>query len=771
VSQIVRGLVWRGASALTQLVLTAVVVAGCMVSVRYSELTDTPVGSIGVLLVLGAVVTSVQAATTARERRSEIALAQIRGRHGVGLFASFLVEPMVLITLGAVVGVGVGKGVLALAVRLWLDPESGSAESISRGAWIAAGAAVGCVLASVIAGSWRVVREPLIEQLDESHRPSPPATVVLLGQAGVVVAAVVAVYESTQHAGTRDGWAAIADPSLLTPVLLGLAAGQAAVWVVRALGSALARPGRRGSGLAPFLAVRRLARRSDTAFGARVVIAAGVVAAVTVSASTVAYAWQDESTRMAMGGPLRYTVDAGAALGAYEATHDVDPDGRWLMAMVAAPDKSESYRRAFADMARWQNVVGDFYSGTGAASVADQADRLATGATVAPVAGDTITVAFDASTLATNRQVEVSVYYVTPRGGVGTAILGPSTDAVADADAGTVEVSGKVRPACAEGCVVTQLVVDGFRIRPFQDLVISSLRLGDQSLLDDTWRGENRYGRAEQAADGLHVRLTVWGDSVNLMPASGLQPLAALWTQGLAATRDGHHPIGYAVDGREHVVDPVGTTAMLPFVGRQGMLMDLPRALAASTPVIPTATTYIVARADTPQPVLDQLAATGLVGDPTEFAGALDAALQRPSAQGVRLYSLMSIFAALIALVGMASSAAAQRRDRRREAASLRVSGVPSRTLTAAIRTEAVWLAVTVFALVGVAGWVASRVAIENLDLVPVSPYSPLLTSTPSQRSVVGAAVAAAMVVGLGTFVAYRSLARTSPPRILRGDG
>jgi putative ABC transport system ATP-binding protein len=768
VGHVVRGLLWRGASALTLVCLTAAVVAGCLASVRYSELTDTPVGSIGVLLVLGAVVTSVQASATARGRRNEIALAQIRGRHGVGLLASFLVEPVVLVVVGSALGVAVGKAALALAVRAWLDQPSGHVDdSISHGAWIAAGAAVGCVVASVIAGSWRVVREPLIEQLDESHRPEPPAAVVLLGQTGVVVAAAVAGYESTQHAGVRDGWGAVFDPSLLTPVLLGLAAGQAAIWTARGVGAAMTRSGRHAFGVARFLAIRRLARRSDTAFGARVVIAAGVVAAVTLSAGTAARAWQDESTRIAMGGPLRYTVDDGAALAAYQATHDLDPDGRWLMTMVSAPDKSEAYRRAFADMSRWRSVVGDFYAGTGAASIADHAGELETGAPVRPAVGDSISVAFDASTLAANLQVAVSVYYVTPRGGVGTAILRAPKSAAGGT--GTVEVTGRVRTACQAGCVVTQVVIDGYRIRPYHDLVISDLRFGDVSLLDDAWRGDNRYGRVRQDADGLHVRLSVWGDSLELRPAAGLQPLAALWTPGLVTMREGRRAIGYAVDGREHVVEPVGTVAMLPFVGRQGMLMDLSRALAVSTPVIPTATTYIVARADTPPSVLDRLTATGLVGEPTDVGSALAAASERPDAQGVRLYSLMSGFAALIALLGMASSAAAQRRDRRHEAASLRVSGVPSRTLTAAIRTEAVWLALMVFALVAAVGWAASRVAIENLELVPISPYSPLLTSTPSLRSVAIAAAGAGVVVGLGTFLAYRSIARTSPPRILRG--
>ena len=384
---------------------------------------------------------------------------------------------------------------------------------------VAAGAAVACVVASVVAGSWRIVREPLIEQIDASHRPTPAAAVVLLGQTGVIVAAAIAVYQSTQHAGARDGWAAIADPSLLTPVLLGLAAGQAAVWLVRGFGAAMTRPGRRDGGIAPFLAVSRLARRSDTAFGARVVIAAGVVAAVTASAGAVATAWQDESTRIAMGGPIRYTVDPGAALAAYETTHQVDPDGRWLMAMVSAPDESETYRRVFADMDRWDNVVGDFFAGTGAGSMGRGRATLETGATVASMDGDAVTATFNTASLATNRHVEVSVYYATPRGGVATVILRPPDN---PPSTGRVEVTAKVRPACADGCVVNQIVIDGFHIRPFHVLVISSLRFGDHSLLDQgTWQVETPVRHAQQTAHGLRVSLTYYGDSVTVSATRG----------------------------------------------------------------------------------------------------------------------------------------------------------------------------------------------------------------------------------------------------------
>src|SRR6476469_7385895 len=100
-----------------------------------------------------------------------------------------------------------------------------------------------------------------------------------------------------------------------------------------------------------------MARRSDTVFGTRLVIAAAVVTAVTASATTAVQAWQDEATRLSLGGPRQFSVDDGA-LAAYNASRAADPDGRWLMAMVGVPDGSEPYRRVFADTSRWDAVVG-----------------------------------------------------------------------------------------------------------------------------------------------------------------------------------------------------------------------------------------------------------------------------------------------------------------------------------------------------------------------------------------------------------------------------
>ena len=773
-SQLVRGIVWRRRQTLTLFLLGTVVVAGCLVVERFSELTDTPVGSVGILLLLGLVALSVQAAGSARTRRPEIALAQIRGRHGSRLLTYLLAEPLTILAVAAGAGVLIGRTVTSIAADRWLPADVPDPGRIGGLGWLTVAVAVAASGCAVAAGSWRTVREPLIQQLDTSYRPRPGTTLVLFGQTMVIVAAAVAAYQATQQAGTREGWAGLANPALLSPVLLGLAAGEVAGMTIRA-GAAVSsrRAGGGAQRLSGFLARRRMARRSNSVFGTRLVIAAAVVTAVTSSTSTAVTGWLDESTRLAAGGPLQYTVSSGP-LAAYAATHRIDPRGQWLMSMVGVPDKSERYRRIFADTARWDAVVGDFLSGTGAASVSSQLSRLDLGQPVKPVTGGKVTMTFTNASLSNVRKPVVTVFYATPQGAVDQAFVRPTGRPDLD-PSGATRVSGNLS-GCDLGCTVTQLVVEGSLLRvghpPF--LVITDVNFGGQELLQQTkWEAPtgsfNPRGTVQQGS-ALRVRVTQFGDSTALKAAEATQPLAVLTTPGLAVSHDKGIPIGYSSDGSEHEVVLAGQVDALPFVGRQGMLLDLPRAMAGGTTVIPTATTFVVARADTPRSVLRELESSGVVSTPRTFATTLEGAQRRADVQGVRLYTLLSLFAVAIAVVGLVAAVAGQRDERRREAAGLRVSGVAARHIVAAYRVEAGWLAISTVIVVAAAGWLATRVAVPGLALVPQTTYSPALHGEPRLLSLLAVAAAAGLLLGVVTYLVNRGVARRSPPSLLRDE-
>lgn len=767
-SRLFRGIAWRKGQATSLFVLGTFVTAGCLVAARFSELTDTSVGSVGVLVVLGVVALSAQAAESARARRHEIALAQIRGRRGLRLFGFFLAEPVMIVAFATVSGVLLGRLVTGIAADRWLEVSTGAAQQVSELGWLAVGVAVLASLGAVLTGSWRTVRQPLVEQLDTGHRPRQAATMVIFGQTVVGVAAAVSAFQASQHAGTREGLASVVNPALLSPILLGLAAGQLAAWGLRGAAVVSSRRTASARQLGRFLAVRRLARRSDTIVGTRLVIAAAVVTAVTASATSAVGAWQDESTRLSLGGPRQLAV-AGGALAAYQASRAADPAGHWLMAIVSAPDQSEPYRRVFVDSARWRAVVGDFLHDTGADEVSQRLKGLTVGSPVHLATGNTISAAFSNASVQATRGAGLTVQYVGTDGSVRSVSLTPGRPKVS---IGSTTITRKLR-GCARGCAVMQLTVDGYETpggRPF--VVIRGLDLGGQSVLDSTkWVVRSGPGGEEpRAGSGLRVRLNRAGVPTELRPVEATQRLAALTTRGLELHGSSASPITYAVDGSQHPVDVVGHLEALPLLGRSGALLDLPRALAGGGPTIAEADAVIVARADTPQAVLEDLDASGLVQGERDFASTLDQAQRRPDVQGVRLYTLMSLFGALIAIAGLGASVNAQRSERRREAASLRVTGVRVRHINAAYRREALWLSAGAFVSVTITGWLAARLTLGGLALVPETPYSPALQHTPPWVTVVLVAVGAALAVGVVTLSGNRRVAHTSPPSMLRDD-
>ena len=68
-------------------------VAGCVAAVGYSRTTEVSPGSAGALLLLGVVALATQGVASVHARRYEIALSQLRGRHGLRLLRAAVAEP------------------------------------------------------------------------------------------------------------------------------------------------------------------------------------------------------------------------------------------------------------------------------------------------------------------------------------------------------------------------------------------------------------------------------------------------------------------------------------------------------------------------------------------------------------------------------------------------------------------------------------------------------------------------------------------------------
>ncbi|HET8959137.1 ABC transporter permease, partial [Nocardioides sp.] len=350
-----RGVWARRGTLLPLLLLTAVVVAGVVAVVALAAGSRTSAAVAVPLLALGLVAVPTSGRELAATRRREIAVARLRGVTSGQLAATLAVEPLLVLLVGSAAGTVVGALVAAAADRLWVGAES----SLGLNVLPAVAMIVVVGLTAVLVGMAGALREPLADQVSVAERPRAASTAALFGSVLVLVAAVVATYRSSVVDAADPGWVVLAGPALV-----GLALGQITVWVVRLLAAAGVR-WTSSSSLPGFLATRRLARMAEAASPIRLVVAATVVAAVSLTGAQQVGQWSEATARMRVGAPYRIALEDTDATDALRLTRDLDPDGAWLMAATVVPDEgSVPARRAFLDVSRYDAVIGDFYSGT-----------------------------------------------------------------------------------------------------------------------------------------------------------------------------------------------------------------------------------------------------------------------------------------------------------------------------------------------------------------------------------------------------------------------
>jgi putative ABC transport system permease protein len=769
------------------------VVAGCVVAVGYSRVTSGTVGAAGPLLLLGVVALAGVGAASARARRFEIALAQLRGRYGVRLLRAAVTEPVLILVVATLAGTAVGWLVTRTAVHAWAD-ETATFEMTST-EWSTVAAVLVVSILVVIAVSWRTTYQPLPDKLSGVARPVPASAVGTFLSLLVLLGAAVSVYQARSHGVRHADWV-----SFLSPALLGLAAGQIGVWLLALLARAATGVTSLNRSIGWFVTLRRLTRVADTANVVRIVVAAVAVAGVAGSAWVGADSWRDSTARMRAGGAITYVVPNGG-LQAYAASHQADPHGRWLMAMSAAPALSSgSYRDVFVDTPRWGRVVGSFFAGTPLASVSAQvahvpAERAAT------ARGNAISVTFTAASVQQNvpsaravRRIQrhqqsvgypfvplaFRISYVDSSGDLQTQFVPRHADIrpspVRPGVVGysvPIHVAGRSGPPCALACTVSTVEVQG-RTSPGA-VRVTGMSFGDLQLLpllgDGVLHGSYSAGRAQRTPGGLDLTLRDPYSTHRLPWRSHEGPSSALVTPDVKLERSGGKPIVYGLDGEPRAVDVSGEVPALPLLGRNGVLLDLGGALQRAGSQIPGSRALVAARADTPEAVLATLKATGAVSRQHLVGETLATIRRSGTAQGTLLYTLIAAFGLLIAALSVVAAVAEQRTERRREAAALRVVGVTSDTVTAGYRGEAGVLGVAVLVVGGIAVWVGCRALLGVLPLVDPGQFGLPFEVAPRLGLIAVVAGAAALLVALGVFVGFRLVGRSSPPSLLREEG
>lgn len=163
-------------------------------------------------------------------------------------------------------------------------------------------------------------------------------------------------------------------------------------------------------------------------------------------------------------------------------------------------------------------------------------------------------------------------------------------------------------------------------------------------------------------------------------------------------------------------VRSVETAESTPYLGPAAMLVDY--TMYNRTQAIFDAETdvHILARADTPPAILDGLANRG-ISEPRTLQDVRHTLDQDAYALALNLYLVVTVLVVLLGLSGLALNMAIQIPGRRRDAASLRVVGLPRRLVVTAVAVEFTVLLATA-ALAGVfAGVLSQYVVVRTITL------------------------------------------------------
>jgi hypothetical protein len=761
--------------------MTVVVVTGAVTVLQFARAADLSPWLTAPLLLLGAVAVPSIGAELAVARREEIGLARLRGIHGLRLWRFLLLEPLLAILLGALVGLALGAVGTVLTTRTWLDE---AADPWSRTALLASAAIAGAGLLIVGLSAAAALREPLAVQVSTRRRPRRATTLAVFLSLLVFVGAGVAAYRSRSATG---------DPDLVVlvgPALVGLALGQLAIWVVRIAARGLT-PATEKRGLGAFLAARRLARADDLVTPIRLVVAAAVVGSLALSGAVSVSGWTDDQARVEVPGARVISADTGA-MGAVELTERVDPDATHLIATAIVRNEDRlTERRAYVDADRWDAVVGDFYDGTPARAASDAVDRLRGDVDPFRATGDRLRVTASGIDVPRVRyfigpdgerepfgggNAEVTLRYVTSSNATGSVAV----PFAVPADGTPVTRTVRVRD-CADGCTITSIDVGRSSESVFDNqgftFLLERVRLGDTELTDQAWTPDpsaietvlnNNFFPNYEPPRNLVVNRPD-GLQVALLPSVTMELHLDVGAAVPALVADEAEPQALDLGGDDRATDVIGVARTLPLLGSIGLLTDIRTSAVGSGPTVPSAEVQVVAADGTPQDMLDEVAeATG--SSWRTFGSVREALGERHGGAQSAAYALTALACALVALLALGAGVARHLRDYRRDVASLRVLGISVSTARRAGRAELVSLTLLVLAVVVAGGWLAVTLLLSGIPLLSSPPAGMPLDTTPQAWPLAVPAVVAAVAVVLVGGRARAVRAATTRPSLLREE-
>ncbi len=736
------------------------------------------------LVLLALVVLFLLVASVSEERAPELALAKLRG-YPLGLANRFgLGEALFLVVAAGPLGLLLGL-LLVRAVG-WFVFASGTPVELRLPVLGAALAAVLAGAAAAVLASLRTLGQPVLALL--RRVPSRSRWRTTVGEGAVLALAGAVLFQA---------WRDRASPlALLAPAMVALVAGLIVARLLAVSARLLLGRARRRGRIAGLLAAAQLGRRRG---GHRIAVVLTVAVALLTfgaTAADVAAGARAERARAALGADRVFTVDAAHPDALIAAVAKADPAGT-SMAVVRASERygdndvelvgveSEKLGR----VAVWpgQSAADIQRIGT-ALHPATASPLMVRGRLAAQVTVSALTTAAPLRLVAV-----VSAPGEPPRsltlGTLSAPPEGYSDHGAQTTSPQTVTMSAPA-PRCADGCRLLGLGVartPGTTDPVTVDLSIGTLISGGGDL-DAGFSDGSRWRWTQSRAPQASVTLTP-GDALRMQVrssdpgdviaeyADAPSTLPVVVAGGAPADDPNARTFSFqALGDRPQPFRPIAHTGVLPRAGTHGLLFDLEDAVRVaerdtSLADADTLRYEVWASPDAPADLAQRLDAVGarvLTTDSiVRYTDRLD---RRAPALALRLYLLAGGAAVVLALGAVLLTAHVGAGTRLREAAALRVTGVPRSVLGRGLVREYRTL-LTGPLIVGVlAGLGGAVLMLPGIPLVTVNDRGGgRLTDALGPGWLAGALVVLVLGLLLVVVTVLRTLRRATPDRLREG--
>ena len=693
-------------------------------------------------------------------RVPELALASLRGVTARRLWALGLAEPVVVLLLATPLGAAFGLALSWVLVRSWLVP--GLPLPLPAASWLAGALVLLAAFAVACVAVGLVVRESLVSQLSGVRRPVAARRWSVVAQLTLVALAIATLVSKLSASGPGEPDAT----DLVLPVLLAVVAGLAATRLTAVLATWWTKRSD-GRSLSGFISARAISRRQEGTLVILPITAAIAVAVFGAGVYDSAATWRTSVAATVAPAHTVWSTQLTLAE-AIDLTHRIDPRGRWVMAAADATNPGANF--SIVDSSRLARVSTWPPTWSPGMDVAQVADAIAPGGAVPQVVGKRLSLTID-NRARTDRPLAIEVRFGTRNGTPIKAYLGPFPSGVATR---SVRV-----PECGIGCPLEGMTLGGGAGTTMQ--MTGSLRVVDIQVdgepVPGAIDGAGWTPTPDPAVRSSITALREEGGQLEMEVDTGDSVgMARITAGGISRARpalSGPKVQERALDKLDEgfgliPVDPVGQIEGMPFTGPSGLLVDYSSFITDRPVYDNLMTVRVLERQGAPDSVRAALSAAGLSVD-TTLAQQRHVLDQSAYALALRLYGVVAALVVLMALAGLFVSAAVQLPSRRRDAASLRVVGVPRRSLMVAVVRE-LGVVLGSAALAGIlAGSLAQWVVLRTITLGYADDLTtPALVAAISPLRLVVLALIAAAVFGAAALISAALTVRGARGATLR---